>query len=439
MSKNLHILTLVLVAATGNLANAQDNTTSTAAPRALLTGEAAMGDWTTDAPGVRRKLTPQDMPEPYATKTVDNGPKIVKRPDGAVPNVPEGFKAELFAENLEGPRMIRVAPNGDLFVSESNANKVKVLRDTNNDGKADLIETFAEGLNKPFGIAFYPPGENPTHVYVANTGSVVRFAYETSSTKATTEPETIVSDLSGGGLLRGGGHWTRDIEFSPDGKKMFVSVGSKSNASDDEVEKRRARIFEYTPDGKNERVYAEGIRNPVAIRVHPQTGALWTSVNERDGLGDHLVPDYITSIKDGGFYGWPWFYIGANQDPRHKDKHPELKDKVIVPDVLLQSHTASLGMEFYTGNQFPAEYKNGAFAAHHGSWNRARRTGYKVVFVPVQNGKATGEYVDFMTGFVADKNGVWGRPVAVATGKDGSLFVSDDGGKVIWRVSYSGN
>lgn len=430
------LFALALLTATSGLAIGQGNTTTSTESRPLLTGKDAMGDWTSDAPGVRRKLTPADMPEPYATEAVDNGPKIVKRPEGAWPKVPDGFKAELFAENLEGPRMISVAPNGDLFVVESNANKVKVLRDTNNDGKADLVETFAEGFERPFGIAFYPPSDNPTHVYVANTGSVVRFPYKAGATKAEGKPETIVDNLSGGGQLRGGGHWTRDITFSPDGTKMFVSIGSKSNAGDEEIEKRRARIFEYTPEGKNERVYAHGIRNPVGIRIHPETGALWTSVNERDGIGDHLVPDYVTSVKDGGFYGWPWYYIGANQDPRHKGKHPELKDKVLIPDVLLQSHSASLGMEFYTGDQFPAEYKNDIFAAEHGSWNRAQRTGYKIIHVPLEQGKATGEYVDFMTGFVADKNGVWGRPVAVAVAKDGSLFVSDDGGNVIWRVSY---
>lgn len=434
--KSFQLIALALVTLGAHVAVGQEDTTASAQSRPLLTGKEAMGDWTTDAPGVRRKLTPADLPEPYATEAVDNGPKIVKRPEGAWPKVPEGFKAELFAENLENLRMIRGAPNGDLFVAESDANKIKVLRDTNNDGKADQVETFAEGLTKPFGIAFYPPGDNPTHVYVANTGSVVRFPYKAGDTKASGEAETIVDDISGGGQLRGGGHWTRDVVFSRDGTKMYVSVGSKSNASDEEIENRRARIFEYTPDGKNERVYADGIRNPVGIRIHPETGVLWTSVNERDGIGDHLVPDYVTSVTEGGFYGWPWYYIGGNQDPRHKGKHPELKDKVIIPDVLLQSHSASLGMDFYTGDQFPAEYKNDVFAAQHGSWNRAQRTGYKVIHIPLKNGEATGEYIDFMTGFVADKDSVWGRPVAVDVAKDGSLFVSDDGGKVIWRVSH---
>jgi glucose/arabinose dehydrogenase len=245
-------------------------------------------------------------------------------------------------------------------------------------------------------------------------------------------------ECSGGGRLRGGGHWTRDIVFSKDDTKMYVSVGSLSNVTDDEREARRARIFEYTPDGKNERVYAWGIRNPVGIAIHPETGDLWTSVNERDGLGDHLVPDYVTRVQDGGFYGWPWFYIGANQDPRQAGKRADLKNKVIVPDVLLQSHSASLGMTFYTGNKFPREYRNMGFAAEHGSWNRARRTGYKVISIPLNGGRATGEYVDFMTGFVTADGDVWGRPVAVTTGRDGALYITDDGGDVVWRVTHAG-
>lgn len=444
------LITFAFFTAAASMAVAQENppallagqTSETLSPAAavtsttLLTGEQALGDWSTDAPGVRRKITPADLPPPFDTKSIDNGPKVVKRPDGAMPKVPAGFKVDLFAENLKNPRMIAVAPNGDLFVAESMANQIKVLRDSDSDGKAETVEVFAEGLNKPFGIAFYPPGGNPEYVYVANTDSVVRFPYSAGAMTSGGTSETVVSNLSGGGLLRGGGHWTRDVTFSPDGKKMYVSVGSKENVGDAEVENDRARIFEFTPDGKNQRVYAHGIRNPVSIRVNPVSGELWTSVNERDGLGDHLVPDYISSVKDDGFYGWPYFYLGPHPDPRMKGAHPELADKVTTPDVLLQSHSASLGMAFYTGDQFPAEYKNDAFAAEHGSWNRERRTGYKVIQVPMENGKATGEYVDFMTGFVSDKKDVWGRPVAVAVGIDGSLFVSDDAGNVVWRVSY---
>ena len=408
----------------------------------LLTGERAKGDWTSDAPGVRRKLTAADLPAPYDTKSVDNGPRVVARPQGAMPQVPAGFRVEEFASGLENPRMIRTAPNGDLFVAESDAGRIRVLRDKDGDGRPETNEIFAEGLTLPFGIAFHPTKGEPKHVYVANTNSVVRFPYQSGDTKARGAAEMIVDRVDGFGRLRGGGHWTRDVVFSNDGGKMYVSVGSLTNVAnkpgDDEREARRARIFEYTPDGKNERVYAAGIRNPVGLAVHPGTNQVWTSVNERDGLGDHLVPDYITSVRDGGFYGWPWFYLGGNQDPRHPGAHPELRDKTIVPDVLLQSHSASLGMTFYTGDKFPAEYRRSAFAAEHGSWNRARRTGYKVVYVPLKDGRSSGEYVDFMTGFVTADGDVWGRPVAVTTGRDGALYVTDDGGDRVWRVIHTG-
>jgi glucose/arabinose dehydrogenase len=237
-------------------------------------------------------------------------------------------------------------------------------------------------------------------------------------------------------VLPTGGHWTRDIVFTRDGSKMLVAVGSASNVNDDERENGRAAVREYTPDGKNERIYASGIRNPVGLAIHPQTGDLWTSVNERDGLGDDLVPDYITRVQPGGFYGWPWFYLGPNQDPRHQSKRADLKDKVIVPDVLLQAHTASLAMTFYTGAQFPAEYRGHAYAAQHGSWNRAKRTGYKVIYAPVVNGRATGEYVDFLTGFATPEGNVWGRPVGVVVANDGAMLVSDDGTNSVWRVTY---
>ena len=404
----------------------------------LLTGVAAKGDWTTDAPGVRRKLTPADLPVPHATDSVDNGASVVPRPEGAAPRVADGFRVELFASGLTNPRMARTAPNGDLFVVESSAGRVRVLRDADSDGKPELVQVFAEGLKKPFGIAFYPPGNDPRWVYVANTDSIVRFPYAADDVKARGPREVIVDDISGGGLLRGGGHWTRDVAFSLDGTKMFVSVGSHSNVSDDSAEERRARVFEIHPDGKNEHPFATGIRNPVGLAVHPVTGELWTSVNERDGLGDDLVPDYVTRVREGGFYGWPWFYIGDHQDPHHAGKHPELAGKVIVPDVLLQSHSASLGITFYVGTQFPPKYRMSAFAAEHGSWNRARRTGYKVIHIPLVDGVATGEYVDFMTGFVTSAGDVWGRPVAVAESRDGALYITDDAGDCVWRVTYPG-
>lgn len=408
----------------------------------VLTGQGAMGDWTTDAPGVRRRITIADLAKPYESKSVFNGPRVAKRPEGAMPKVPEGFKVEEFASGFRNPRLIRAAPNGDLFMADSRANLIYVLRQGKDPSKPEINQVFANSdLKRPFGIAFYPLGPNPQWVYVGNTDSVVRFPYKNGDIAARGKAEMIVPDLpSGGESVGGGGHWTRDIAFSRDGKKMLVSVGSKSNVweNPNDIEKDRATVLEFNPDGTGRRIYAYGIRNAVGIAIHPQTGELWGSVNERDGLGDDLVPDYVTRIKEGGFYGWPWYYIGPNQDPRHPGKFPELKDKSIVPDVLLQSHTASLEMAFYTGKMFPKEYRNDAFAAQHGSWNRAKRTGYKVIRVPQKNGVPTGEYEDFMTGFVTPEGDVWGRPVGVAVGRDGSLFVTDDGTNTVWRVTYVG-
>jgi glucose/arabinose dehydrogenase len=405
----------------------------------VLTGKQALGDWTTDAPGVRRKLTLEDLAKPYETPSAQNFPRPARRPEGAWPKAPAGFVVTEFATKLVEPRVIVRAPNGDLFVSESRANRIHVLRDADGDGKPEVNAVFATGLSRPFGIAFYPPGPEPRYVYVGNTNSVVRFPYKNGDTKTTGPAEMIVADVpSGNERVGGGGHWTRDVEFSPDGKTLFVSVGSRSNVSDDDKEKRRANILAFDPDGKNERIFAYGIRNPVGLATHPKTGQLWTSVNERDLLGDHLVPDYVTHVEEGGFYGWPWYYIGAHQDPRHEGKHPELKDKVIVPDVLVQSHSASLDMTFYDSDKFPEEYRLDAFAAEHGSWNRARRTGYKVIRIPMKDGKATGEYEDFLVGFVTEDGNVWGRPVGVAVAKDGALMVTDDGSGTVWRVAFEG-
>jgi glucose/arabinose dehydrogenase len=404
-----------------------------------LTGKDALGDFSTDAPGIRRKVTVADLATPYDTPSVMNFPRVAPRPEGAWPKAPEGFEVTEFAKGLQEPRVILRAPNGDLFLSESRANRVRVLRDADGDGKPEVNEVFATGLRRPFGIAFYPLGPELKYLYVGNTDSVVRIPYRNGDTKATGEAETIVKNIpSGNERVGGGGHWTRDLEFSPDGNTLYVSVGSRSNNDDDARENRRAMILAFDPDGKNERQFATGIRNPVGLATHPVTKQLWTSVNERDGLGDHLVPDYITSVKEGGFYGWPWYYIGSHEDPRYKGKHPELKDKAIVPDVLLQSHMASIDLTFYDGEQFPKEYHGELFASEHGSWNRARRTGYKVIRVLFKDGKATGEYEDFLVGFVTKEGNVWGRPAGVAVAKDGSLMVTDDGSGTVWRVAYTG-
>jgi glucose/arabinose dehydrogenase len=401
----------------------------------VRTGQAAFADYKKQAPGVVRKITVADLPKPYATKSAGNGPTVVPRPSDAWPKAPTGFKVDLYASGLDEPREIRTAPNGDLFVAGSDSGQIKIFRGITKDSKPEQTSTFATGLHEPFGIAFYPPGNNPNWVYVGNTDSVVRFPYKNGDLKASGAAQTLIKGIPTGG------HSSRDLAFSQDGKKMFLSVGSRSNVDDPDTHPRehnRAAILQYTPEGKFVKVYGAGIRNPVGIAIQPETGELWCSVNERDELGDNLVPDYITHVQEGGFYGWPWYYMGDHQDPRHEGKHPELKGKVIVPDVLLQPHNASLEMTFYEGNQFPKDYKGDVFAAEHGSWNKADRAGYEVIRVPLKNGKATGEYEDFVTGFVTPDGQVWGRPVGVAVAPDGSLMVSDDGSKSIWRVSYPG-
>ena len=399
-------------------------------------------DYRHEQPGTIRKITVADLPEPYRTASADNRAHIVPRPADAWPKAPPGFTVTLYAAGLQNPRLIRRAPNGDLFVAESEPGRIRVLRGVGADGKAQTMEIYATGLTQPFGIAFYPPGPDPQYVYVANTGSVVRFPYRNGDLKARGAPQTIVPDIPSGGRLTGGGHWTRDLAFTLDGSKMFVSVGSHSNDDDADTHKEeyhRADILEFNPDGSGGRIYAYGIRNPVGIATNPTTGVLWASVNERDGLGDNLVPDYITHVEPGGFYGWPWFYMGGHQDPRQQGKHPELQSKVITPDVLLQPHNASLEMTFYDGSQFPAEYRGDIFAGEHGSWNKAVRTGYEVIRVPMKEGRATGQYEDFLTGFVTADGDVWGRPVGVAVAHDGSLIVTDDGSNSVWRVSYAGS
>jgi glucose/arabinose dehydrogenase len=392
-------------------------------------------DFRLEQPGKTHKVTLNDLPEPYATKSASNGPDIVPRPENAWPKAPDGFKVEQFATNLDNPRLIRTAPNGDIFLAESSAGNIKVFRGITAQGRPEQTEVFASGLNRPFGIAFYPPGPKPQWVYVGDTDAVMRFPYQSGDLHARAPAEHIAD------LPSGGGHWTRDVQFSPDGQTMYVSVGSGSNVDDPDTtprEKNRADILAFHPDGSGMRVYAYGIRNAVGLAVDPN-GALWCSVNERDGLGDNLVPDYITHVQDGGFYGWPWWYMGGHQDPRHRGKHPELKDKVITPDVPLQPHNASLEITFYRGQGFPAQYDGDIFAAEHGSWNKSVRTGYEVIRVPLhQTGRASGEYEDFLTGFVVDNGHVWGRPVGVTVAPDGSLLVSDDGSNSIWRVSYTG-
>lgn len=362
---------------------------------------------------------------------------MVPRPDGALPLVPPGFEVSLFADHLNNPRKIITAPNGDIFVAESGANRISVLRPTADGSGVVQKQIFADGLHQPFGMAFYPAGAHPHYLYVGDTDEIIRIPYHNGDMTAV-GPRTHIVDLPGGGRLRGGGHWSRDLVFSKDGKTLYASVGSHSNNDDDDLEYHRADILSFNIDGTNGKVYASGIRNPVGIAIQPSTGVMWTSVNERDTYGDNLVPDYITHVTPGGFYGWPWYYMGGKHDPKYPFAHPELANKVITPDVLLQPHYASLNLLFYTGKSFPKSYRGGIFAAEHGSWNRAERTGYSVIFVPIKNNKSNGEYDDFLTGMVTPEGNVWGRPVGVTLENDGSLLVSDDGGNVIWRIRYTG-
>jgi glucose/arabinose dehydrogenase/cytochrome c2 len=405
------------------------------APPGLRTGRAAFGDFRGDGPGVRLHITTADLPPPFSTPSVRNGPDVVLPPAGASPYVPPGFRVDVFARDLVGPRLLRVSPSGDLFVAESQAGRVRVLRAADGAREAERNEIFAAGLDKPFGIAFYPPGPEPKWIYVAETNAVVRFPYANGDMAARGGPQTLVPSLTTGT----GGHWTRDVAFSNDGAQMFVSVGSGSNVAEgDSDERDRADVLVFDPDGGGRHVFAGGIRNCVGLAIHATTGDVWCSTNERDGLGDDLVPDYVTRVRRGGFYGWPWYYLGDHQDPRHAGEHPELAGSVLVPDVLLQSHSAPLQMAFYDKAAFPPKYRGDAFVSLHGSWNRAKRTGPKVIAVPLEGGVPTGEYEEFMTGFVANDDAVWARPVGVAVARDGALFVSEDANGTLWRVAYAG-
>jgi glucose/arabinose dehydrogenase len=397
-------------------------------------GQGQSSDYNQARPGERHLITTSDLPTPGATPAVANRSNDVPKPENAWPKAPAGFKVDRAVTDLKGARQIEVAPNGDLFIAESEGNQIRAVRMDAN-GKVQANEVFASGLSMPYGIAFYPPGPNPQYVYVGNTDSVVRFAYKNGDLKASGKQEK-VTDLPGGRSF-GGGHWTRDLLFSKDGKKLYVAVGSRGNVSDSAAENERADVLEFNPDGSGKRIYASGLRNPTGMALNPTTNQIWVVVNERDGLGDNLVPDYATHIVDGGFYGWPWYYLGQNHDARMKER-PDLKSKVTVPDVLIQSHSAPLSIVFYTGDKFPKEYSQGAFVTLHGSWNRANFTGYKVIYIPTPNGKATGEYVDFITGFTVNGNDVWGRPVGINQTKDGALVFTDDSSNSLWRVSYQG-
>lgn len=372
---------------------------------------------------------PPQLVKPYITKSADNGPDTLPAPAGFLPKAPSGFQVSVFASGFDEPRWLAVSPAGDIFLADSHAGKVYVLRDPGHTGTATAREVFAEGLNLPFGIAFHEH-----YVYVGDTDAVLRFKYDPTTSKRLSGPEKIVD------LPAYGSHWTRTLTFSPDGSKLFIGVGSHSNI-EIESDPRRAAVNVCDPDGKNCRVFASGLRNGVGVAFNPESGELWVDVNERDELGDNLPPDYFTHVVDGGFYGWPYSYIGKNVDDRVKPQRPNLVAKAIVPDVLLGPHVAPLQSVFYEAKQFPSQYLHGAFIAEHGSWNRRERNGYEVVFIAFKNGKPAAPPTPFLTGFVPDLlgKGVYGRVVGVAVAPDGSLLVSDDGMNLIWRVTYKGN
>lgn len=366
------------------------------------------------------------LPAPFLTKSVGNGPSGVKPPAGFLPAVPAGFHVAIFAKGFKYPRFLATAPNGDIFLSDLGAGQVLILRDPKHTGAAQPPEIFAEKLNRPFGIAF-----REDYVYVGTMNELVRFRYDKQTSKRVGEAEHILD------LPAGGAHVTRTITFSADGTKLYVSVGSAGNI-DIEKDPRRGAIQVCDPDGKNARLYATGLRNAVGIAIEPVSGQLWASVNERDELGENLPPDFFTSVKDGGFYGWPYSYIGDNVDPRVRPQKPELVAKAIIPDVLLGAHVAPMQFAFYTGTQFPEIFRGGAFIAEHGSWNRASRAGYQLVYVGFKDGKASADPVPFLTRMVPDPAGknVNGRPVGVTVAADGALLVSDDGAGLVYRVSY---
>ena len=416
-------------------------------------------DWKKDAPGRSHRIDLKQLTAPFASTSARNFPKLVERPSEAQLSLPPGFKIDVFARGLVGPRLMAVAPNGDVIVTETSNGRLVVLHPAVDGKSAASTDVFAEGLSRPFGIAFYPNARAPQWLYVGETNRIIRYAYKPGDRKASGAPEVVVASLP-----TGGGHFTRDVAFSPDGKRMFVSVGSATNVAQDipkktvaeaqaweqqhglgaawDKEADRAVVLAFDVGAKTPgKIYAAGIRNCVGLTIQPVTNDVWCTTNERDLLGDDLVPDYSTRVKEGGFYGWPWYYMGDNEDPRLKGERPDLRGKIIVPDVPYQAHSAALTLTFYTATSgaaaFPKEYVGDGIAALHGSWNRGFRTGHKLVRVRMNNGVPTGEYQDFLTGFIVDDGNAWGRPVATAVMADGSMLVSDDSANLIYRIAYA--
>lgn len=428
MNIKKHLIIILVMAIISSCKTSKDESNTTKSTEAEIE---------TSADTIQTTIGQLILPKPYATESVRNSNKLVDWPDGKMPTAPEGFTVTKFADGFQNPRWTYIAPNGDYFVCESNtrnsANRITILRDKNNDGTIEMRQTFLDDLNQPFGMLVVG-----NHFYVANTDGLYKYPYKKDQTSIKASEGKKIVDLPAGGYNH---HWTRNIITNSAQDKIYISVGSASNVGeygmDEEI--RRANILEVDLNGENEIIYASGLRNPVGMDWNPVNGELWTAVNERDKLGDNLVPDYVTSVQKGGFYGWPYAYYGDIVDPRLKDERPDLVAKSIIPDVSVGPHTASLGFTFYTNDRFPATYKNGAFVGQHGSWNRSILSGYAVKFIPFENGKPTGKPQDFLTGFIAEENGtdVYGRPVGVAVTPQGDVLVNDDSGNVIWKVSYT--
>ena len=416
-------------------------------------------NWRQDAPGRVHRITSASLPAPFETRSSSNGPHQVAKPESATLALPAGFHVDQFAAGLRGPRKMLEAPNGDVFVAETSGGRVSLLHAATDGSHAQSSSVYLQGLKQPFGLAFYPNGQAPRWLYVAESNRVMRYEYAAGDVMPRGEPQVVIAQLPSGGA-----HITRDLAFSMDGSKLFVSVGSASNVAesmskktpgqilgweseqglgaawDQETHRAAVLVFDAAQPGPAS-IYASGIRNCVSLTVQPDTGSLWCTTNERDALGDDLVPDYSTRVQRGGFYGWPWYYLGSNQDPRLKGERPDLSGKVLIPDILYQAHSAALSMTFYRAgggkSAFPPEYVGDAFVAFHGSWNRSLRTGYKLVRARMNHGEPTGEYQDFLTGFIVDDGNVWGRPVATLQLKDGSLLLSEDSGNRIFRIWYA--
>ncbi|MFQ5775624.1 MAG: PQQ-dependent sugar dehydrogenase [Kiloniellaceae bacterium] len=381
------------------------------------------------APGDRFEVRPGDLPPPYATPSAGNRPARIRRPAGAAPRLPAGFAVNAFASNLAHARWLAVAPNGDVFLAEPNAGRITLLRDADGDGAADLTQTFATGFDSPHGMAI-----QGNWLYVADLEGLWRLPYRAGQIRAAGRAERLTPP---GAFGSGGGHWTRNIAFHPDGRRVYVAIGSRRNIREEPAP--RATIQEFRADGSGQRTFAAGLRNPVGIAFYPGTEDLYVVVNERDDMGDELVPDYLTRVRDGAFYGWPYAYIGANPQPDFAQRRPDLVARTKVPDLLFRSHSAPLGLVFYDAAQFPPEYRGDAFVALHGSWNAAKPRGYMVARVPFRDRRPLGYYEAFMTGFWTegeDRARVWGRPAGLAVARDGSLLVADDVSNTVWRVFY---